>query len=388
MGYEPVGRDTGGFWEEMMGDKKRYYDIDWLRVLGMFTIFLFHNARFFNDEDWHIKNMVDSFGMSVFVAILNQFIMPLFFILSAFAVYYSLQRRTGKEFMRERVTRLLIPLVFGIFTHVMVQVYIERVSHGQFAGSFWQFIPQYFKGFYGFGGNFAWMGLHLWYLLMLFLFSWLMLPLFIKWHDQNVFMSRLAGTFAKPGMVILYFVPIGLVEMLVNQFPDSLGIRNFGGWSPLTYLAVFILGYILVTDNRYRDAIERQRFVSLTLALVALFGGFSLVLGLDMSTYSPVFSWIRGFNTWAWLLTFLGFASRYLNFNNRFLNYANEAVLPFYILHQSVIVILGFFIADWDIAVFPKFLFMVLVNFAIIMILYEFVVKPINILRYLFGMKG
>ena len=370
-----------------MNSKIRYYDIDWLRVLGMTGIFLFHNARFFNDEDWHIKNMVDSFGMSVFVAILNQFIMPLFFILSAFAIYYSLKRRTGKEFMRERVTRLLVPLVFGIFTHVMVQVYIERVSHGQFAGSFWQFIPQYFDGFYGFGGNFAWMGLHLWYLLMLFLFSWLMLPVFTRWVNENAFMTRLGEIFAKPGMVILLFIPVAFVEMVVNQFPETLGIRNFGGWSPLTYLTIFTLGYILVTDDRYREAIERQRFVSLTLALVALFGGFFLVLSMDISTYSPGFSWIRGFNTWAWLLTFLGFASRHLNFNNRFLGYANEAVLPFYILHQSVIVTLGFFIADWDIAVFPKFLFMVVVNFAVIMALYEFVVKRVGALRWLFGMK-
>jgi hypothetical protein len=370
-----------------MSDRKRYYDIDWLRILGMIGIFLFHNARFFNDEDWHIKNMTDDFGMTVFVAILNQFIMPLFFILSAYAIYYSLQRRAGKEFMRERVTRLLIPLVFGIFTHIMVQVYIERVSHGQFTGTFWQFIPQYFNGWYGFGGNFAWMGLHLWYLLMLYLFSWLTLSLFIKWRSESAFMTQLADVFAKPGMVFLFFIPVGLVEILVNLFPDSIGIRSFGGWSPFTYLTIFILGYILVTSDRYRDAIERQRFLSLTLALVALFGGFYLVLGMDVSSYSPLFSWVRGFNTWAWLLTFLGFASRHLNFNNDFLKYANEAVLPFYILHQSVIVIVGFFIADWNIAVFPKFLFMLVVNFAIIMVLYEFAVKRIGVLRYLFGMK-
>lgn len=371
-----------------MEGKERYYDIDWLRVLGMIGIFIFHNARFFNDEDWHVKNMVDDFGMTVFVAILNQFIMPLFFILSAYAIYYSLKRRTGGEFMRERLTRLLVPLVFGIFTHIILQVYIERVSHGQFTGSFWQFIPQYFEGFYGFGGNFAWMGLHLWYLLMLFLFSWLTLPLFIKWRNGNRFMSRLAEMFAKPGMPFFLFVPVALVEMIVNQFPDSIGMRAFGGWSPFTYLTIFILGYVLVMNDRYRDAIERQRFLSLTLSLVALFGGFYLVLGMDVSTYSPAFSWIRGFNTWAWLLTFLGFASRHLNFSNRFLSYANDAVLPFYILHQTVIVTLGFFIADWGIAVFPKFLFMVVVNFAIIMILYEFLVKRIGVLRYLFGMKG
>jgi glucans biosynthesis protein C len=358
-------------------------------VLGMMGIFLFHNARFFNDEDWHVKNMVDDFGMTVFVAILNQFIMPLFFILSAIAIYYALKHRTGREFMRERVTRLLVPLVFGIFTHVIVQVYIERVTHGQFTGSFWQFIPQYFNGWYGFGGNFAWMGLHLWYLLMLLLFSWMTLPLFIRLRDEGStgLMASLAEVFGKPGMMFIFFIPVALVEVVVNQFPDSIGIRNFGGWSPFTYLTLFILGYILVTNDRYREAIERQRFVSLTLALVALFGGFALVLGMDVSTYSPGFSWIRAFNTWAWMLTFLGFASRHLNFSNNFLKYANEAVLPFYILHQSVIVVIGFFIAGWNLPVFPKYLFLLVTSFAAIMLLYEFVVKRIRVLRYLFGMK-
>ena len=109
---------------------------------------------------------------------------------------------------------------------------------------------------------------------------------------------------------------------------------------------IFILGYILMTDERYRHTIERVRFISLTFGLLAMTIGFTLVLALDVSTYQPIFSWIRAFNTWAWLLTFLGFASRHLNFTNNFLKYANDAVLPFYVLHQTVIVIIGFFIMN------------------------------------------
>ena len=368
-----------------MNTKNRYYDIDWLRVLGMVGIFLFHNARFFNDEDWHVKNNQLDFGISVFVAILNQFIMPLFFILSAFAIYYALKHRTGIEFLRERVRRLLIPLLFGIFVLIPPQVYIERVSHGEFRGSFFEFLPHYFDGWYGFGGNFAWMGLHLWYLLMLFLFSAIMLPVFQRMNQSSP--SRLADFFTKRFAVYLFFIPIGIIEMLVNLSPETVGRRDFGGWSPLTYLVIFFFGYVLMTDERYRPAIERVRFVSLTLSLLAMTIGFTLVLAFDVSTYHPAFSWIRAFNTWMWLLTFLGFASHHLNFNNGFLKYANEAVLPFYILHQTVIVVIGFFIANWDWVVFSKYLFLAFTSFLIIMLLYEFVVKRINLLRFLFGMK-
>ena len=370
-----------------MAEKKRYYDIDWLRVIGMLLIFTFHNARFFNDEGWHVKNFQLSFGASVYVAVLNQFIMPLFFILSAIAIYYALKRRTGKEFMRERANRLLIPLVVGIFTHIPIQVYIERVTHGEFTGTFWQFIPHYFNGFYAFGGNFAWMGLHLWYLLMLFLFSWMLLPLFQRIQKSPAFTTRLADIFSPSVRIYLLFIPIMLMELIVGLSPDTIGRRDFGGWSPLTYLVIFFLGYILATDERYRPAIERTRFFSLTLSLLLLAIGYSLEMA-DISVYSYYLAPWRGLNTWAWLLTFLGFAAHHLNFSNRFLKYANEAVLPFYILHQTVIVTVGYLIRDWQLAVFPKYLFLAFVSFVIIMALYEFVVKRIGILRYAFGMKG
>ena len=351
----------------------------------MAGIFLFHNARFFNEEDWHVKNAQLDFGMSVFVAILNQFIMPLFFVLSAMATYYALQRRHGRDFLPERARRLLIPLMFGILILIPPQVYVERVSHGEFQGSFFDFLPHYFDGWYGFGGNFAWMGLHLWYLLMLFLFSAIMLPIFQRMNRSSL--SRFADFFARPFAVYLFFIPLAIIEMLVNLSPETVGRRDFGGWSPLTYLVIFFLGYVLMTDERYRPAIERVRFVSLTLSLLAMTIGFTLVLALDISTYNPAFSWIRAFNTWMWLLTFLGFASHHLNFTNNFLKYANEAVLPFYVLHQTVIVIVGFFIANWTLAVFPKFLFLAGTSFIVIMALYEFLVKRINVLRFLFGMK-
>jgi glucan biosynthesis protein C len=369
----------------MTTSKNRHYDIDWLRALGMGGIFLFHNARFFNDEDWHVKNNQLDFGMSVFVGILNQFIMPLFFVLSAYAIYYALLHRSNQAFLRERVTRLLVPLVFGILVLIPPQVYIERVTHGDFEGSLIQFLPEYFQGWYGFGGNFAWMGLHLWYLLMLFLFSWLALPIFQRLIQPNS--VRLADLFTKPFAIYLLFIPISLTELLVNLSPDTVGRRDFGGWSPLSYLVIFILGYMIATDARYRPVIARLRFISLTFGLLATVTGYLLAEEMGMSVFAPAFSVLRGFNTWSWLLAFIGLAVQYLDFTNGFLKYANEAVLPFYILHQTVIVIIGYVIRDWDLAVFPKFLFLVVLSFAVIMALYEGVVKRFSVTRYLFGMK-
>ena len=96
---------------------------------------------------------------------------------------------------------------------------------------------------------------------------------------------------------------------------------------------------------------------------------------------------LRAFNSWFWLLAIMGFGTRHLGFTNRFLVYANQAVLPFYIFHQTIIVTIGFYLIDWDIAVLPKYALLSTTSFCVIMVLYEILVRRINILRYLFGLK-
>jgi len=366
-----------------LGNNERRYDIDWLRVLAMLMIFLFHSARFFNYEDWHVKNNQLDFGMSIFVEVVSQWIMPLFFILSAISVYYALDFRNNRSFINERFKRLVIPLVFGIFVLVPPQVYIERVSHSQFAGSFIQFFPHYFDGLYGLGGNFAWMGLHLWYLEMLFIFSLLTLPLFrfLRKETMRNFISQLAK---KPGIIFLLAIPIFFMELLVNLQPDGIGMRNFGGWSPFTYLVFFIIGYLVASNAQFMGSIEKNRNIALLLGVLMTITGFLLP---EAGSQMYFLESLRAFNSWFWLLAILGFGSKYLNFNNVLLKYSNEAVLPFYILHQTIIVIVGFYIASWDVGVISKYLILSTVSFAMIIALYDLVIKRAKVLRFLFGMK-
>ncbi len=365
-----------------MDIRERRYDIDWLRVLAMLMIFLFHCARFFNYEDWHVKNNQLDSGMSIFVNFVSQWIMPLFFILSAISIYYALDFRNNRSFINERFKRLVIPLVFGIFVIVPPQVYIERVSHSQFAGSFIQFFPHYFDGLYAFGGNFAWMGLHLWYLEMLFIFSLLALPLFrfLRKGTMRNFISRIAIFFKMPGFIFLLALPISFMELIVNQQPDGIGMRGFGGWSLFTYLIFFILGYVIASNTQFRESIEKRRKIALLLGIV----GFLL---FDYSSRTYISAFLRAFNSWFWLVAILGFGSKYLNFNNGLLKYSNEAVLPFYILHQTIIVIVGFYIASWDVNVIMKYLILSTVSFTLIITLYDLVIRRVKVLRFLFGMK-
>ena len=87
----------------------RLYYLDWLRVFAMVAIFFFHNDRFFDIDGWHVKNATTSLASSVHIAFFNQWMMPLFFILSGAAVYYSLKSRKTGGFVKERILRILIP---------------------------------------------------------------------------------------------------------------------------------------------------------------------------------------------------------------------------------------------------------------------------------------
>jgi hypothetical protein len=98
-------------------------------------------------------------------------------------------------------------------------------------------------------------------------------------------------------------------------------------------------------------------------------------------------SFVRGILCWAWLMAICGFASRHLRFSNRFLKYANEAVLPFYILHQTVILTIGFYVIRLDTSLWLEYLIITFSAFAVTVTVYELLIKRFNALRFLFGMK-
>jgi glucan biosynthesis protein C len=376
-----------------MDKQTRHYDNDWLTVLAMVTIFFFHCARFFNFEDWHVKNNQLDEGMTLFVAVVAQWIMPLFFMLSGVSSNYSLSSRSSSRYIVNRIQRLVIPFVFGTFILLIpVQVWIERVSHGQFDGSFLEFYPHYFEGFYAFGGNFAWMGLHLWYLEMLFVFTLLTFPLFISGREASIqkLLSRAADFFSKTAAIFLLGIPLFLMELAVNLQPGGVGIRAFGGWSPFSYLILFVLGFLIAFDSRYRETMQKGRFISLGLG--TLTSSLMFLFPVDLAPIGNAAEYVviicfRSFNSWFSLLAILGFGSKYLNFSNGILRYARETVLPFYALHQTIIVLVGFYIANWEMNVMVKYVTLSTLSFAGIIATYDLLIKRVKVLRFLFGMK-
>ncbi len=370
----------------------RRYDLDWLRVIGILTVFIYHSGRFFNSEGWHVKNANTYFGVDVWETILSNWFMPLIFAISGASLFYALGKGRPGQFIKDRVLRLLVPLVVGVFTHSVLQVYLERLTHGQFSGSFWEFYPHYFEGLFGFGGNFAWTGVHLWYLEMLFIFSLVFLPLFLwlkRGSGQRV-LAWLGDWLARPGAAYLLAVPVIMLVGLMNR-NTFWGSLNWGGGSIFSHLCFFLSGFVIISHAGLQNSIQRLRWLSLALVAVLLVTIFTLYMlagepAFGTAQYTLFFS-LYGLWAWCWVLAIMGFGMKHLNFRTPALGHANEAVLPFYILHQPVLLCLGYFIVQWAIPDLQKWLIIFSTSFVIIVALYEFLVRRFNVMRILFGMK-
>lgn len=371
----------------------RRYDVDWLRVLAFSAVFFYHCGRFFDESDWHIKNGATSALVSTLKSIFDLWGMPLIFVISGASIYFALRPGGAGRFLRERALRLLAPLAIGILALAPPQTYLERLTHGEFQGSFLAFLPFYFRDWRVWGGNFAWTGVHLWYLENLFLFTLVLLPLFaaLARPSGRRITEALGRLSALPGAIFLWALPLSLLLILI----DPSGVMRPAPSETVNRLVVFpiflLYGFLVFASEQIQQAIIRQRWIALVLALVLTLAASTATGALEAQPTFSLFASVMalgGLLIWASILTILGFGMRHLTANHRALTYANEAVLPFYILHQPVILLIGFFVVPLALPIGLKYLIIAPLAFGITLGLYEFGVRRINPVRRAFGLKA
>ncbi len=327
------------------------------------------------------------FPIELFESFLNQWFMPLFFFISGTGTWFALNRRSARQYLRERFNRLFVPFLFGCLVIVPPQVYYELRSDPTYASSYLQFYPSFFS-------HFSWA--HLWFVIYLFVFSLVALPLFIylKSPSGKKIVDMIADFCTRRGAIFMMGIPIGLIEVALR---GKWGFGNYNlvdDWSDVCYyLAFFILGYLLSTDLRFGRALDQHWKLSLGLAIALMIVMFTAgFLGLDPPQgYSLGYMgviFVHGLRAWLWIIGILGFARSRLNFKTPFLAYASEAAYPFYILHQSVIITVAFYIVRWGVGASEKFLAVFAIALTLTCILYELFVRRTNITRFLFGMKS
>lgn len=371
---------------------QRRYDLDWLRVTAFGLVFFYHCSRFFDSEWWHVKNPTSSALVDALKGIFDLWGMALIFVISGASIYLALRPGKALRFLKDRVSRLLVPLAFGIIVLGPPQIYLTRLTHGEFQGSFLEFLPLYFRDWSIWGGNFAWSGVHLWYLEDLFLFTLVLLPLFValKRPSGRRFTESLGRFSSRPGAIFLWVAPLALLLILTDPFGILRAELPEDVVRLIAYPLCLVYGFLVISNDQIQKAIIRQRRIALVLAIALTLGlpVISRFPGMD-SSY-PIYSLVMGLASlmsWISLLAILGYGMRYLTANRPLLSYANEAVLPFYILHQPVILILGYFIIPLSLPILAKYVIIAALAFGITLALYEYGIRRWDPARRIFGLK-
>lgn len=386
----------------------RRHDIDLLRVLAFGLLILYHAGMVYvADWGFHVKSLHQWEWLQWPMIGVNRWRMPLIFLISGIAIGLARPGRTPFRFALGRTFRLLLPLTFGIVAVVPIQAYCEAVANGvvepgliAFLTRYLQFRPWPEGGFAGAEFGFTWN--HLWYLAYLWVYTIVLLAglsVLGRSARERLATSRLAPGNWPPSMLLA--VPVVYLWFCLHglepRFPTTHALLD-DWYEHARDFAVFAFGFA-VAGNRgfWRRVVDRRR-----IALVLAVSGLVAYMGLRITGRAlpeeaianlPDLDWeaisdsAHVLYLWGTLLTILGFAKKYLDRPRPWLPYANRAVYPWYVLHQSLIVPLAFYLGFVNL---PGWLEASLVLGGTLLgcaLLHEFVIRRTRWLRPLFGMR-
>lgn len=329
--------------------------LDWLRFLVVLMLTPFHGALSFTGLGvvyvydtpvrdaflaGHMPADPGPIALRLLTVFLDNWFMHLLFFISGVGAATALARRNAREFARERINRLVLPLVLGTVTVVAAQVWLRALSFGSFSGSFWKFYPHFFNGIHttrNSPGNFEYS--HLWFLAYLFTFSMIALPMFERSRRQgkNSRWLAVARRLSEGTMILSPALGIGLLEALLR--PGWPGFQNLiNDWANFTvYLAFFLLGYLAGRDQAMLAAAAELWPSALLLGLFA----FAVRVGLfDRAGLPPGYSienmvakFMRGLASYCLVIGIVGWARGSLTREGWALAWARDLAFPLYLLH-------------------------------------------------------
>ncbi len=378
----------------------RLHYLDWLRVVAILMVFLFHSVHVFDFGDWSIKNAEQSELITIILTVLSMWGMPFFFLIAGTSVSFALQRRTPNQYLRERTKRLLIPFIVGSLVFWLPMVYFEwsnKVQLGKLAISFEENLRANAQYYAQLGLSPIWLafGKHFWFLGFLFAFAVFTLPLFIwfKREQGSRLMAWLAHFSEYRGGILVLAPGLILIRLCLQPFFPSQH-----DWADFFFeMGFFALGFVLFADERFARAIRRDWWILLgvgTLAvigLIAMYGAGMPVLEWNSTPSIPQFYLLHtvvSLVAFCYCLVTLWVGMRWLDFTNQLLGDAQEAVLPFFMLHQPVIILIAYYVVQWQMGLVPKLMTVVVASFVVTVGLYQLAVRPFGPIRMLFGMSS
>ena len=393
----------------------RRRELDALRLLVVFGLFLFHSALIFDPtDDYYIKNPNTSSVVTYTAALCVVWAMPLLFLVAGMGSWFSLRRRSAGSFAKARLLRLGVPLVAGTLLLMPIpQWYRLRAADPTYTGSYLSFWGEFLHvrlavGEFPFvvegaGRRPSFETGQLWFLVLLLTFSLLFLPL-LAWMRGPSGAGALArlGALARRSwpIIVVPAVPLAVVGAGLDLE------EGFAAWNRWSYALFFLYGFAVAAQSAVLAGMRRLRrpaaFLGapLWVAALALYSTADRD-GIDPFTsydgFSLLFRAMFGVTGWLWLIAILGFAQRPVRESPapgeasgsrlaRFGTWGNEAALPLYVLHQPVIVAVAFTVVRWTAPSIVKYIVIVAASFAICVVFYEWLIRRFRLTRFLFGM--
>jgi glucan biosynthesis protein C len=335
----------------------RRHDIDALRALAFGLLILYHLSMLYVTEwGWHVKSSYLSEALQLPMLMLNRWRMDLIFLISGISTAYLMQHTKGLgSFLSQRNWRLLLPLVFGIVVVVPIQPYCQGVTNGLVQPGFVNFLARYYTGapwpahaFDGWQHGYTWN--HLWYLAYLWCYTLLLVALQPALNTRvGLRLQAAFSTLRGAGLLLMPALPLLLCAVALQaHFPGTNDLVH-DWYMHSVYFTVFMYGWCLARADSQWTELLRLRKPALALSLASGSAYLALVLQFkasdDISLATQWLIWaLRNAYVWATLCAILGWGCALLNRPFRWLPRATQSVYPWYILHQSLIVLLAYWL--------------------------------------------
>ena len=350
----------------------RKYYIDNIRVFCILLLFPFHTAMIFNNygEAFYILGK-PNFPASLFTVIVYPWWMTLLFVIAGMSSYYALTHRTTGEFVKERVNKLLIPLLVGIVTIVPIQTYIADVFHNGYKGNFFEHYSVFFtkvSDLTGYDGGLT--PAHLWFMLYLFIVSMLMVPVMKKYVNRTK-----KSSFDKMNYIMIF-----LLFIIVLIFTPILDVGKSVGEA----FACFAIGFFIFSSDAIQERLKKNVWVSGILALVFL--GIRVYMWICGKGHGLFWDIEHRMYSWSGILFWLGLGKKYFDGSNKRMAYLSKAAFPLYYFHQTILVVLGYFVLKYIDVMWAQYVIICIGTFLLTLLCYE-IFRRNKVTAKLFGIK-
>lgn len=344
---------------------ERRYDIDWLRVIAIGLLLIYHIAIIFQPWALFISFIQSDESVTALwtpMTMLNVWRIPLLFYVSGMGMYFAMRKRNWKLLLMERTKRILLPFIFGMAAIVPLHMFI-------------------FQRYYSMSLSYYPHQSHLWFLGNIFVYVLLLLPIFyyLKKHENGKIKRAVSWFMSHPGgplLISLFFV---IEVLLVDLQLFALYAHTWHGF--FNGFLAFFFGFLFVYSGKtFWSTVLNWRWLYAGLASVLYAIRFQLY-GFEAPGY------LMAIESNCWIFAVFGFGYRYLNKPNKILGYLSEAAYPVYIIHMFVLYFAAMLILPLELPILLKFVLIVTFTGVACYLLYEFIIKRIGFLRPLFGLK-